>query len=85
MADESPSDLQHRIAAALECIPSEAAEERLMPHLCFMLREIFGRVTPEDLLPSEAMAVLAAVSPAHARVLGFPSGGRPVLRIVPSA
>ena len=85
VSTESPTDLQQRVAAALDCIPDVAAEQRLMPHLCWMLREIIGRVTPEDLLPTEAMAMLAILTPAHARVLGLPAGGRPVLRIVPSA
>lgn len=85
MSIETPEDLQHRIAAALDCIPSEDAEQRLMPHICWLLRQIFTAVEPEDLLPSEAMTILAAASPAHARVLGIPSGGRPILRIVPGA
>lgn len=83
MSRESLTDLQHRIAAALDCIPDHDAEQRLMPHLCWTLREIISRVTPEDLLPTEAAAMLAILLPAHARVLGLPSGRRPVLRIVP--
>lgn len=85
MPDESAIDLQHRVAAALDCIPSAETEERLLPHLRWLVRELISTVTPEDLLASELMTLAAILSPAHARVLGVPCGGRPMLRIVPSA
>ncbi len=82
MVGES-AEIRHKINTALDFMPTAEAEDDLLPHLRWQARLMLSRVTPEDLLAPELMAIIAILAPAHARVLRIPTGGRPVLRILP--
>ena len=89
MVPESPDELTRRLTATISIGATTEAEERLHPHLLWEIREILKRVKPTDLYPSELLALLAILCPAHARVLRslnvepvIGPGGRPILTIV---
>lgn len=75
------SELSERITAAL-AFP-QASEEDMIPHLRWSVLEILDHVGPEDFSAAELMALLAVLTPVHARVLGGSSPPlTPMLRVV---
>lgn len=75
------ADLSERITAAL-AFP-QANEEDMIPHLRWAVLEILEHVGPEDFSAAELMALLAVLTPVHARVLGGASPTlTPILRVV---
>lgn len=75
------AEFGERIAAAL-AFP-QACEEDMVPHLRWAVLEILDHIGPEDLSAAELMALLAVLTPVHARVLGGASPSlAPVLRVV---
>jgi hypothetical protein len=78
------ADLNKRISAAL-AFP-QADEADMLPHLRWAVLEILDHVGPEDFSAAELMALLAVLTPVHARVLGgSPPPLAPVLRVVGDA
>lgn len=69
---ESATELGARIAKSVDIIPTPEAEELFLPHMMWQLRAVMDDVKPKDLLPSELIALLAVLIPAHSRVLVAP-------------
>lgn len=82
---ESATELGERIAKSIDIIPTPEAEGLFLPHMEWQLRAVMADVKPRDLLPSELIALLAVLVPAHSRVLVARSRppGVPVLTILP--
>lgn len=81
---ESATELSERIAKSIGLMPTLEAEERFLPHMQWLLRAVMTDVKPKHLTPSELVAMLALLVPAHSRVLLArtpPSG--PVLTVLP--
>lgn len=66
---ESATELGNRIAKSVDIIPTPTAEDMFLPHMMWQLGAVMGDVKPKDLLPSELIALLAVLVPAHSRVL----------------
>jgi hypothetical protein len=51
-----------------------ATDDHLLPHLRWELEQVMSRVRPQDLSTTEITALLATLTPAHARVIGRMAG-----------
>ena len=76
-------EIRTRINAALDIMPTQMAQQRIRAHLEWEAREMISHVTPEKMTELELAALIAVLHSAHARILVPPSGGRPLLRIIP--
>lgn len=77
------AEMSRRVAAAIEVLPLYGDDEVLLPSIRWRLREVMKIVHLDDLSPTEIMAMLAVLTPAHSRKLtasghplGFRSRGR---------
>ena len=87
MSQETTPEVRALITTALEYYGTMT--EDMAPHYVWALREIICDIRPEELLPTEVMAALAVLAPAHGRILAArrsagcqPLLGGPVLRLV---
>jgi hypothetical protein len=78
------NEIRTRMNAALDMLPTEMAQERIRAHLEWEVREMISHVTPDKMTALELAAVVAVLHNAHARILLLPTGGRPVLRVIPT-
>jgi hypothetical protein len=78
------NEIRSRINKALDLMPTEVAEQRLRAHMEWEAREMIAHVTPDKMTASELAAIIAVLHLAHARVLMAPTGGRPLLRVIPA-
>ena len=76
-------EMRARINAALDIMPAQLAEKRARARLEWEAREIISQLPPEKMTPAELTALIAVLHSAYARVLSPPTGGRPLLRIIP--
>ena len=77
------NEIRTRLNAALDIMPTEMAQERIRAHLEWEVREMIAHVTPDKMTALELAAVIAVLHNAHARILMPPTGGRPILRVIP--
>jgi hypothetical protein len=75
-------ELGERVAKSVDIIPTPEAEEAFLPHMLWQLRAVMDEVKPKDLLPSELIALLAVLVPAHSRVLVGAPADRPLLTVL---
>lgn len=81
---ETATELGERITKSTGILSTPEVEQQFLPHMHWLLKTMMNDVKPTDLTPTELLALLAVLVPAHSRVLlaRAPAGG-PTLTVLP--
>lgn len=69
MHENAAADLSQRVSVACELVMTDEKAAKMLPHMCWLYRQLMTELKMRDLEPPELMSMLAILAPVHARKL----------------